>query len=67
MNFTDLRDNEYLPPKPCGHVLEVPHSSEMVLCWLRVYVYTDLQHKKESKMCEVNVLQKTKNEHNKTH
>ena len=27
MNLTDLRDNEYLPPKPSGLVLEVPWQS----------------------------------------
>ena len=31
------RDNKYLPPKPCGLVVEVPQSPDMVLCWLRVY------------------------------
>ena len=44
------RDNKYLPPKPCGLVVEAPHSPEMVLCWLRVY--SILQHKNESKRRE---------------
>ena len=36
MNLTDLRDNEYLPPKPCGLVLEVPGSLGDGTGWLRV-------------------------------
>ena len=62
------RDNEYLPPKtlwPCSW--RHPTARRWYCAGSECLVFTDLQHKNESKGLDVKVNQKTKNEHKQQH